>query len=362
MDSISALKDAINNFKASDNPEIEFSISAGLRKPIREFKEIYPDLYYFAFGTSKTYHFLVSKSKFEIRLNDLTPRCRSIFIAYSNIKFDPDSSPESIQKLNPYLKLDAFFAMLTDLMLCLGGEQEFISKLFGLQSELSKELRKSPAYSAWTSATIEKTELNYVQYPVPRCPVQSRKFSLNIYRKENDSRLFISVDLKAASFQALKLVGLIDTNTWQEFVKRLHPHPFFANSKKLRMVAIGAQDLLSNKQEIVWQNLCLDILNNLISNKIMTADSFAVFNGDELIFHTTSDTWSQDIERCKTFMQSRFSAYATSIECFQLRMLEPVKRYFVKINQVTKNISFKCVNGMQILEAVELWEAGFASE
>lgn len=61
----------------------------------------------------------------------------------------------------------------------------------------------------------------------------------SIYNEECDGRFFLSIDLKKANFQALKYAGVINDETYADFIHRHGGDDYIANSKYLRQVIFG---------------------------------------------------------------------------------------------------------------------------
>ena len=60
-----------------------------------------------------------------------------------------------------------------------------------------------------------------------------------IYNEETDGRFFVSIDLKKANFQALKYAGVIDDDTYEDFIRRHGGDDYIVGSKYLRQVIFG---------------------------------------------------------------------------------------------------------------------------
>ena len=61
----------------------------------------------------------------------------------------------------------------------------------------------------------------------------------SIYNEETDGRFFVSIDLKKANFQALKFAGVINDETYKDFIYRNGGDDYIAGSKYLRQVIFG---------------------------------------------------------------------------------------------------------------------------
>lgn len=215
-------------------------------------------------------------------------------------------------------------------------------------------------YLEWKNKTIEEKKLvhkqNFISKNDSEKPLYvNTKLNNGVYSTNNSGKYFLSIDLKAANFQVLKLNGLINENSWSEYLAKFIPHPYFAKLKKLRLKCFSFPEIYSVKQKIYWQNITLTILDSIIENNIMLAENFAVFNSDEIVFHTTKEDMINDKIRCKEFIDKMFPIYETAIDIFQLFQVSPGKPYFVKMNIETNKPTFKCVNATLLPEAIGLW-------
>lgn len=353
------LKLIVEKFLVGENPIDTVVIDSMLRRPIREFKQLYPQLNYFAYGLGREYTLILSKEKIRLDYKCLTPKCKKTFIENAGLCIDPNIDDDQIKKLDPYLNLTEWFKLFLDALVYVGGEKEFISKHFDLQNKIIDNLKKSPVYNLWKQIEILPKQLPYVQTAVNiDKPVKSnatKKINTNIYCEQNDGKYFLSIDLKAANFQAVRSNGLITAKSWQEYVANFIDHPYFGKLKKLRLKILSAPDLYPAKQRAYWSNVTIDILHGLIKNKIILKNNFAVWNSDEIVFHTTLDTMELDRTKCTKFIKEEFPQFDLSIDIFQLKQVANNKPYFVKINLLNDKIEFKCVNAQFLPNAVDVW-------
>lgn len=270
------------------------------------------------------------------------------------MKIEENISPEHIAILDPYLGLNQWTDLLSECLLELGGEKEFNSKHYDLEKKIWADLKTNPGITKWRTLEIKSVPLKYPQHPVRS---DSRKTkSSNIFCKENHLKHFISIDMKQANFQVIKLNELIDTETWSEYLTRFQVHPYFAKLKKLRLKVMTFPELCPTKQKIAWENCTLEILDRIIESKTLSETDFAVWNGDEIVFHTESDTMLDKYHKLGQFLAEQFPNVQLHCQIFQLMMLDEEKRYYVKLDPQTSKPTFKCIGSQHMIEAVKLWE------
>lgn len=105
----------------------------------------------------------------------------------------------------------------------------------------------------------------------------------SLYNEETDGGLFLSIDLKKANFQALKYVGVLKDNTYEDFIHRFGGSDYFANSKYLRQVIFGK---LNPKRQVKVEKYLVYKIHSLING----TDSIELYsiNSDELVYKCTN--------------------------------------------------------------------------
>ncbi len=361
---IEQLQNFVENFLSSDQLWNYVNIKSSLRKPIRSFKKKYPELIFFAYGLQKEYKFFVSKTIFNVNYFDLSIKSRKIFVSDTGIKIDPKATKEQLTSVYEYLDLNKWFNLLSDVLIFMGSEKDFISKHHEIRKNMVGSIKKSAGYISWKKNLIEKKKLlNDLD-----CKGN------NLYQQSNHNKYFISIDLKEANFQVMKLNNLIDKNSWDDFVAKYVTHPYFGKLKLLRLKILSSNELFPNKQLIYWQNLMIDICNNMMINQIITPENLVVFNSDEIVLKTTNETMLTDKKTYQQFISEKFPELIVNTEIFQLKTLiknqdlcsteflfdktqtKTAGPYFVKINPENQKVTFKCVNSHQMADAIDLYE------
>lgn len=109
----------------------------------------------------------------------------------------------------------------------------------------------------------------------------------NCYTEYTNGKHFISIDLRKANFQALKYVGVISDNTYEDFVKRNGGDEYIVNSKYLRQVIFGK---MNPKRHIKVEKYLMYKAYESIKH-IVDAEGLELysFNSDEIIFEVPND-------------------------------------------------------------------------
>ena len=123
----------------------------------------------------------------------------------------------------------------------------------------------------------------------------------SVFTEENDGRYFVSIDLKKANFQALKYAGVINDNTYADFVYRHGGDDYIANSKYLRQVIFGK---MNPGRTIKVEKYIMGKIYTLV-HEVFEKNGYEFFslNSDEIIFRGKAEGWrtfgessSKDIE------------------------------------------------------------------
>ena len=134
-----------------------------------------------------------------------------------------------------------------------------------------------------TMETPEYKEFNtcdMFKWDIPKEVPQVGEHS--IYNEECDGRFFVSIDLKKANFQALKYAGVINDESYKDFIYRHGGDDYIAESKYLRQVIFGKMNpsrTIRVEKHIMGKTYLL--VQEVFEN--MGYELFS-FNSDELIF------------------------------------------------------------------------------
>lgn len=358
INDIDVLKEVFDQFIESDETDITVNINSHLRRPLREFKKLYPNIYYFAYRMNNPYRLHISKTKIDINLDSLAPKTKRLFVDNTGLKINPYTFNQAIiDKIKPFVNIDEWLELFQDALLFVSGEKEFKSKNFDLAKVIADAIKKNPMYAEWKNKKIKPLQLNYLQYPTPNITesVQiTNKPNCNIYTDKNDGSYFVSIDLKEANYQILKLEGLCDSKNWNEYVSKFINNEYFGRIKLLRVKIL--RPCIPKNHQILWQNIILSVLDSLIKNNIISPDMLAVFDGDGIIIRVPKDKIIEYKEKCNVYVLDQFSAYDFRVDAFQLKQIK-MNGYtaYAFINPKDGSVSFKCVNATQLLEVIDVW-------
>lgn len=212
-----------------------------------------------------------------------------------------------------------------------GKVSDFLKDFYERREAVIQWLQNNPAQKKFI-------EMDMTPYTISNRPQVSSK---SIYNGAGANKIFISVDLKKANFQAMKYV---DTNlvnnsqTYEDFISLFADYDYFRNSKHLRQVIFGqscpkrqitVESFLIHEIWLRWKS-CMPYLN-LVS---LSNDEFVVEIGNE------TDTTFPVFEQLRDFelLIKREMNLEVKVQSFLLKMKQlytnqnnkPVQTFFIK--------------------------------
>ena len=117
----------------------------------------------------------------------------------------------------------------------------------------------------------------------PLFPMENRKSigEHSCYNQETDGCNFVSIDLKKANFQAMKYMGVIDDETYDDFIERNGGDDYIKGSKYLRQVIFGKMN--PGRTVSVEKHIMNTVMS--VSDEVLPME-FKLYsqNSDELVY------------------------------------------------------------------------------
>ena len=230
-----------------------------------------------------------------------------------------------------------------------GGISKFNTFCYMLESDLfSTEQDYFEYYNSVKDRAINhiKAHEEFIKFENKVIPVpQIRLFSkTELYKPENDGKVFISIDLKKANFSIMKEhCSNLFSGTWEDFIGGFTNFDFIKDSKYIRQVIFGA---CNPSRQIKFETVKM---NRLAATLCLQFGSLKIYSvkADEIIFEKIND---DDYEKIKSYVESLDEADKYRIEEFKL--LKVGNYGYVKcINGVDKP-ELKCFNSEIIHQLV----------
>lgn len=278
------------------------------------------------------------------QLSAKTKRC---FVKDMMLPINVLEEPYFTQRLEA---LDAHFDcarkwhLLTQMLRRLGenAEQQYAKLRAELCVDIVQAIQATPAYQAWSQGNGDPPQ----QYNNKELANVGR----SIYQPQHLNQSFISIDLVAANFNALRLVSpdiVLGCDAPEELIGRFTEHDYFKHAKRFRQVIFGS--LMPSRQRTLWRIQ----LDNVVSVlREVTKERVVVLSADEVILRAGADDSPAAVNRLRDALatDARTRDCRVRVDAFMLRGIEgPTARslydvYYVKEHIYPRRISeFKCV-------------------
>lgn len=164
-----------------------------------------------------------------------------------------------------------------------GNPGKFLQRYYDDRDKIIKTMESSYAYQAF----IDDKEFSK-KFAVPQSEIPKARWSKNLYNGEADGKMFLSIDLNKANFQALRYYDknlVMGADTYEEFIGKFSDMPYLRNSKYSRQVIFGKlnapRQITIEKYllNIVWQNY----KNIPFLNECYMDDALAAMSNDEFV-------------------------------------------------------------------------------
>jgi len=221
------------------------------------------------------------KSNFTDFFKDKSHSFRKRFVKDFNLPIQVIQSPYfeySLETLNKQFNIEEKVKMLVDIMETMKTEDEFFCYTNTLIDKILIDLEYSEEYKNFKN--IDMSDYN------PICNIKGE----TLYQEKNIGKTFFSIDLVKANFQALKYVGIIKQNNFEDFISEYTPFEYFKEAKYFRQVVFGK--LNPKRQQKIQKYLVSLIANEL---ELFDREVFS-FTSDEIIF-ASENLDKDDIEQ-----------------------------------------------------------------
>lgn len=188
--------------------------------------------------------------------------------------------------------------------------QLFLDEYYQVRDKMINDILNSDSYKEFNNMDMSIFNLKNYNFP-----------SSNIYNENNVNKKFISIDLKKANFQALRLVNVINDDTYDKYVSRYTNIQYIKDSKYTRQVVFGK---LNPKRQISVEKYIVSLIHTTLSklewfNSIISkVESFA---SDEVVYSVNPNvddyTVNYVINNLSSYIKNELG-YFTDVEFFKL--------------------------------------------
>ena len=177
-----------------------------------------------------------------------------------------------------------------------------------VQNEVIEDLRNSPN----SQDLIHCDMKSFKTLEVPT------KSSENFYSEDNSGKRFISIDFEKANFNIFRKFGIIEEDSYYNFISKYTDNEFFRQSSYMRQVIFGR--VAPKKQRNLEKYYALELANKLIEFGVSEC---YMIGSDELIIEDTGDNKIHDI-----IMEN--TPLPVKVRKFELKLLDSERQVYVK--------------------------------
>lgn len=168
----------------------------------------------------------------------------------------------------------------------------------------------------------------------------------NVYTLENVDKTFISIDLKHANFNILKMYSptlVMGFETYEDLIGSISDYDYFKKSKYMRQVIFG--NLLPKKQQRM-QSWLMDLVVTVLKEHVaIDIDRFISASADEVVISIDKSEVSETVEKIKEKLQTESEFTKRMFDNFKFDAFELKsiggRNFFVKESLLGNQIEFK---------------------
>lgn len=157
-----------------------------------------------------------------------------------------------------------------------GSEERFLQEYYSIRDRVITETKNLPEYRAFLECDMS----GYAVEP----PVLPDAHKTDVYKMVNDGQRFISIDMKKANFQVMRMFSenlVFGADTYEEYISRFTDMEYFRDSKYTRQVIFGN---MNPKRQTAMQKFCMrKVFDLLVAEYGIRPEAFAVFTFDEIV-------------------------------------------------------------------------------
>ena len=165
------------------------------------------------------------------------------------------------------------FDLLSRTIESLDGESNFMEQYHKIKEDILNTMKENKKYIEFNSISLE-------EFDIP-----SHNFSKNnVFNCKNVGKIFISIDLKKANFQAMKYYSsdlVLNHSSYESFMDNFTDLEYMKQSKYIRQVIFG--NLNPKRQIKIQQYLTYNLLKCLIEGDFIKKEDVKMLSPDEIV-------------------------------------------------------------------------------
>lgn len=231
-----------------------------------------------------------------------------------------------------------------------GGSDQFLKSMRKTREKIIDDVKSNEKYQEFLLCDMSQFDLNNF----------TTKDSL--YNHTNTGKVFVSIDLVEANFQALNAYDktILNADSYEELVSRYTKNEFFKNSKQIRQVIFGD---LNAKRQMKIQKYIMSLVKNVLINNGIKEENIKACSPDEIVFSLQDEYTDETHQYLKSLIKDEtISKYKFHLNVFKMEELKKdlsvfVKRYLNKDGYSIKRCSstnyaevYKFIEGLPVNE------------
>lgn len=232
------------------------------------------------------------------------------------------------------------FKQLENTINQLGSEKNFFETCQQVIDTAIQTVKNTPEFQAFNNDRLDKYNVGEI--------IGTKG---TIYLPEYDKGCFLSLDLKKANYHALKFYNLnivLNTNTYEEFIRKFTDIDYICQSKYIRQVIFGH---LNPKKQTKIQKYIIHNLSRLVMN-YFDMERIRSTSFDEIVIQLSSPDEYENNDEFKNTIQNFVKDFGVELntEVFYLKQLKP-HSFFVKEYLKSNKIEFKAISTLFMPQA-----------
>lgn len=190
--------------------------------------------------------------------------------------------------------------------------QKFLEYYYEVRDNIIRTIENNDAFNSFNNMDMSKFNVN-----------KKNISKSNVYKENNIGKIFISIDLRKANYQALKYVDpniVLNTSSYEDFINIFTNIEYIAESKYTRQVIFGK---LNPKRHITVEYYIINQIYDYIV-KTYHFDKCISLSNDEIIFEVDGnevDFYKEKIRKITEDIEKNLG-FLTKIELFKLNGIQ----------------------------------------
>lgn len=238
-----------------------------------------------------------------------------------------------IDELDEHFDTKAKLQMLTEVVDAVGGEDGFFKESNRVKENIINKIQAKEVYGRLQNNRLDDYN------------VDVKVKQQDIYNMGNVNHTFISIDLKHANFNVLKMFDpslVLHYSTYEDLVANVTDFDYFKKSKYLRQIIFG--NLLPKKQQKLQKWVMDKIINVLHTDVGINMADFLSSSSDEVVFAVDPTNADKFVEMVTKKLSDNKETSGMvdwfKVDSFTLKSVGD-KSFFVKESRLDDSIEFK---------------------